>query len=136
MATFLMNLVSPEKLLFAEQVDRADLPGVEGDFGVLAGHAPIVASLRPGIVTAIAGGGRQGFVVLGGVGEFSDERLTILADIAWTVEDFDVNEFKSRIDDLQRDLSERAVGGELDQAVTLLDHYKSILVTLSPVTAF
>ena len=49
MPSFQLSLVSPEKLLFAGQVDQVDLPGVEGDFGVLAGHAPIVAMLRPGI---------------------------------------------------------------------------------------
>jgi hypothetical protein len=52
-ATVQLSLVSPEKLLFAGEVDQVDLPGVEGDFGVLAGHAPIVAMLRPGIVIAI-----------------------------------------------------------------------------------
>jgi F-type H+-transporting ATPase subunit epsilon len=52
MATFHASLVSPEKLLFAGQIDQVDLPGVEGDFGVLAGHAPIVAMLGPGIVIA------------------------------------------------------------------------------------
>ena len=50
MSTFKANLVSPEKLLFSDEVDQVDLPGLEGDFGVLAGHTPIVAALRPGIV--------------------------------------------------------------------------------------
>ena len=136
MATFLMSLVSPEKLLLAEQVDQCDLPGVEGEFGVLAGHAPIIASLRPGIVTAIAGGDRQGFVVLGGVAEFADEQLTILAETASAVEDFDLNEFRSRIEDMQQELSGRSVGEELDRTIVLLDHYRSILVTLNPTTAF
>ncbi|MFX5668386.1 F0F1 ATP synthase subunit epsilon, partial [Acinetobacter baumannii] len=51
MPTFQLSLVSPEKLLFAGEVVQVDLPGVEGDFGVLSGHAPIVAMLRPGIVS-------------------------------------------------------------------------------------
>jgi len=73
MSTFQISLVSPEKLLFAGQVDQVDLPGVDGDFGVLAGHAPIVAMLRPGVVTAIAGSVRDRFVMLGGLAEFSNE---------------------------------------------------------------
>ena len=76
MPSFQLSLVSPEKPLFAGPVDQVDLPGVEGDFGVLAGHAPIVAMLRPGIVIAIAGGAHEKFVVFGGVAEFSREVLT------------------------------------------------------------
>jgi F-type H+-transporting ATPase subunit epsilon len=49
MATFRVSLVSPEWRLFAGQVDQVDLLGAEGDFGVLAGHAPVVAMLRPGL---------------------------------------------------------------------------------------
>ena len=56
MATFHFELVSPEKLLFSGEVDQVDVPGIEGDFGVLAGHAPLVATLRPGILTVYAGG--------------------------------------------------------------------------------
>ena len=46
MATFHFDLVSPEKLLFSGEVDQVDVPGTEGDFGVLAGHAPLVSALR------------------------------------------------------------------------------------------
>lgn len=48
MATFRFDLVSPQATLFSDEVHQIDLPGAEGDFGVLAGHAPIVALLRPG----------------------------------------------------------------------------------------
>ena len=51
MATFHFDLVSPEKLAFSGEVDQVDVPGLEGDFGVLAGHAPVVAAIRPGILT-------------------------------------------------------------------------------------
>ena len=81
MPTFQFSLVSPEKLLFAGEVDQVDVPGLEGDFGVLAGHAPIVASLRPGIVTAITGTNRERFVIYGGLAEFSQAELTILAEL-------------------------------------------------------
>ena len=51
MPTFHFDLVSPEKLAFAGEVDQVDVPGLEGDFGVMAGHSPMVAALRPGIMT-------------------------------------------------------------------------------------
>ena len=97
MSTFKVNLVSPEQLLFSDQVDQVDLPGLEGDFGVLAGHAPIVAALRPGIVVILRDANTwQRFVVLGGLAEFSKEELTILADTASTVEEFDLTDLMAQ----------------------------------------
>ena len=74
MPTFQLSLVSPEKLLFAGDVDQVDLPGV----GVLSGHAPIVAMLRPGIVTVTAASVSDKFAIFGGLVEFS-QSLTISA---------------------------------------------------------
>jgi len=59
MATFQFDLVSPERLLFSGQVDQVDIPGTEGDFGVLAGHAPVIAAIRPGIMTVFSGGNQE-----------------------------------------------------------------------------
>ncbi|MDE2375814.1 F0F1 ATP synthase subunit epsilon [Bradyrhizobium sp.] len=136
MATFPMSLVSPERLLFTEAVEQADLPGMEGDFGVLSGHAPIVAELRPGIVTAISGGERRRFVVLGGLAEFSNDELTVLAENAATAEEFDVAELQGRIEEMQQTLAQQPAGDELDQAVARLDHYKSIHAMLTVTNAF
>ena len=136
MSTFQINLVSPEKLLFVGQVEQVDLPGVEGDFGVLAGHAPIVAMLRPGFVIAIAGSVRDRFVMLGGLAEFSNERLTILAESAASVDDFDLAGLKAQIEEMQEGLAEKPAGNELDRAIERLDHYRSIQVSLAETTAF
>ena len=136
MSTLQISLVSPEKLLFAGQVDQVDLPGVEGDFGVLAGHTPIVAMLRPGVVTAIAGNVRGRFVVLGGLAVFSNEQLTILAESAASVDDFDLAGLKAQIEQMQEGLAEKPAGDELDRAIARLDHYRSIQVSLAQTTAF
>jgi F-type H+-transporting ATPase subunit epsilon len=136
MPTLQVSLVSPEKQQFTGQVDQVDLPGVEGDFGVLPGHAPIVAMLRPGIVTAIAGSVRDRFVVFGGLAEFSKEELTILAESASSVDDFDLAGLKTEIEEMQQGLAKKAAGDELDRAIALLDHYKSIQISLAPTTAF
>lgn len=136
MSTFKVNLVSPEQLLFSDQVDQVDLPGLEGDFGVLAGHAPIVAALRPGIVVILRDANtRQRFVVLGGLAEFSKEELTILADTASTVEEFDLTDLMARIDKMQDNLK-TSIGEELDRAIEQLDHYKSLHKSLTLTTAF
>ena len=136
MPTFQVSLVSPEKLLFSGQVDQVDLPGVEGDFGVLAGHAPVVAMLRPGLVTAIAGNIRDRFVVFGGLAEFSQDDLTILAESATSVEDLDLAALEAEIAEMQEDLAKQSPGAELDRQIARLDHYKSIRISLAPATAF
>lgn len=136
MPTFQLSLTSPEKLLFEEQVEQVDLPGAEGDLGVLPGHAPIVTLLRPGLVTAISGALRETFVVLGGIAEFSNDRLTILAEFASHVDDFDIGELETRIAEVEESLSTVPVGAELDQTIARLDHYKSIQASLMQATAF
>jgi F-type H+-transporting ATPase subunit epsilon len=136
MPSFQLSLVSPEQLLFAGQVDQVDLPGKEGDFGVLAGHAPIIAALRPGIMTAITGVNREKFVVYGGLAEFANAELTILADLATSVEDVDLAELETRIAEMQDSLTNIPPGDELDRALASLDHYKSIHINLAPATAF
>ena len=125
MATFHFDLVSPEKLAFSGEVDQVDIPGVEGDFGVLAGHAPVVAALRPGILTLITGGSKQKIIVLGGLAEVSDKGLTVLADVATSLEELDRARFADQISEMQAKLSEKE-GSELDHAIERLDQFKSI----------
>lgn len=125
MATFHFDLVSPEKLAFSGDVDQVDVPGVEGDFGVLAGHAPVVAVIRPGILTVSSGGTRQKIIVLGGLAEVSDKGLTVLADVATSIQDLDRTKFAEQISHMEAKLAEKE-GSELDRAVERLDHFKSI----------
>jgi F-type H+-transporting ATPase subunit epsilon len=125
MATFHFDLVSPEKLAFSGEVDQVDVPGMEGDFGVLAGHAPVVAAIRPGILTITAGGAHQKIIVLGGLAEVSDKGLTVLADVATSIEELDRAQFAESISEMQEKLSEKE-GSELDHALERLDHFKSI----------
>jgi len=125
MATFHFDLVSPEKLTFSGEVDQVDIPGLEGDFGVLAGHAPVVAAVRPGILTITTGGSRQKIIVLGGLAEMSEGGLTVLANVATTIEELDRAKFAATIDEMQQKLAEKE-GGELDREIERLDHFKSI----------
>jgi F-type H+-transporting ATPase subunit epsilon len=130
MATFHFDLVSPEKLAFSGEVDQVDVPGVEGDFGVLSGHAPVVAAIRPGILTIIAGGERQKVIVLGGLAEMSDKGLTVLADVATSLEDVDRAQFAETIAEMEAKLAEKE-GSELDREIARLDHFRSIQHELS-----
>jgi F-type H+-transporting ATPase subunit epsilon len=125
MATFHFDLVSPEKLSFAGEVDQVDIPGTEGDFGVLAGHAPLVAGVRPGILTVIQGSTHQKIIVLGGVAEMSEKGLTVLAEVATSMQDLDRAAFANTIGEMEAKLAEKE-GPELDLAIERLDHFKGI----------
>ncbi|MCK1738015.1 F0F1 ATP synthase subunit epsilon [Bradyrhizobium sp. 138] len=125
MATFHFDLVSPEKLAFSGEVDQVDIPGVEGDFGVLAGHAPVVAAIRPGILTVTTGGRHEKIIVLGGLAEVSENGLTVLADVATSLAELDRTQFAETIAEMEENLKEHE-GSELDQAIERLDHFKSI----------
>jgi F-type H+-transporting ATPase subunit epsilon len=125
MATFHFDLVSPEKLAFSGEVDQVDVPGVEGDFGVLAGHAPVVAAIRPGILTVVSGGSKQQIIVLGGVAEVSDKGLTVLADVATSIDELDRARFADTISEMETKLAEKE-GSEFDREIERLDHFKSI----------
>jgi len=76
------SLVSPERELYAGQVDQVDAPGTEGDFGVLAGHAPFMTTLKEGQVKVYEGGQTRTFEVRGGFADVTPEGLTILAEHA------------------------------------------------------
>ena len=130
MATFQFDLVSPEKLAFSGEVDQVDIPGVEGDFGVLAGHAPVVAAIRPGILTIFTGGTQEKVIVLGGVAEMSEKGLTVLANVATSIVDLDRAQFADSIAEMEAKLSDK-VGVELDREIARLDHFKSIQSQLS-----
>ena len=125
MATFHFDLVSPEKLAFSGEVDQVDVPGVEGDFGVLAGHAPVVAAIRPGILVVTSGGTHQKIIVLGGLAEVSDKGLTVLADVATSMDELDREAFAEQIAHMEAKLAEKE-GSELDREIERLDNFKSI----------
>lgn len=135
MATFNVALVCPEALLYVGEADQVDLPGAEGDLGVLAGHASIVTALRPGIVRVIMNGADEKFVVLGGVAEFSQSTLNILADTASPIGEFDVADLKARIEDMERNVPTQPVGDELDREIQLLDQYRTLHQYITVTTA-
>jgi F-type H+-transporting ATPase subunit epsilon len=126
MANFHFELVSPVKLLFSGDVEQVDVPGAEGDFGVLANHAPMVTTLRPGILTVHVAGGQQKIVVLGGFAEVSKDGLTVLAETAEAVEDIDREMIAARIDELESRIAKTEPGSALDKLITQLDHYKNV----------
>jgi F-type H+-transporting ATPase subunit epsilon len=130
MATFHFDLVSPEKHLFAGEVDQVDVPGAEGDFGVLAQHAPLVTALRPGILTVYREGGELRVVVNGGFAEVNPAGLTVLADMAVPVEEFDRAVLAGEIKDTEEDVADAKDDWQRDKLTRRLDQLKALQAAL------
>ena len=101
------ELVSPERLLLSEQVDMVVVPGAEGDFGVLPRHAPLISTLRPGIIRVFEGREvKERIFVAGGFAEVTPERCTVLAEEAVPVADIDATKLEQELKDLGEDLAD------------------------------
>jgi len=135
MATFHFDLVSPDHLVFSGEVDQVDVPGSEGDFGVLAGHAPYVATIKPGIVTVYVGGEQQRMVVTGGFAEVSAKGLTILADKATTLDDFDREQLAAEIKDTEEDVADSQASRARDRLEHRLSQLKALQTALGATAA-
>jgi F-type H+-transporting ATPase subunit epsilon len=130
MATFQFDLVSPEKLLFSGAVTQVDVPGSEGDFGVLAGHAPMVTTLRPGILVVYRDGGELRVVVNGGFAEVSPTGLTVLADMAVPRDEFDPTVLAGVIKDTEEDIAKATDGWRRDKLSHKVDQLKALQAEL------
>jgi F-type H+-transporting ATPase subunit epsilon len=98
MSTFQFELVSPEKVLFSGQVEQVVVPGMEGEFTVLAGHAPYTTALKPGIAFVVENKSHSlRIVIKGGFADVSDKGLTILADGGAPIEDVSVESIAQEI---------------------------------------
>jgi len=115
----IFELVSPEKLLLSRPVDMVVVPGSEGDFGVLPRHAPVISTVRPGVIEVHEGGKvSERIFVGGGFAEVTGERCTVLADQAIPVDELDRQSAERQLEDSREDLAdaksdqERVAAGE------------------------
>jgi F-type H+-transporting ATPase subunit epsilon len=122
------ELVAPERLLISDEVEMVVVPGAEGDFGVLPGHAPFISTVRPGVISVYENGavGRRVFVS-GGFSEVTSERCTVLADEAISLDDVDGAAAESRlraaeqaVDDAEDDAGRVSATAELEISRALL----------------
>src|SRR6202171_1467885 len=134
MATFLFERASPARLFFPGEVEQVDVPGAEGDFGVLAGHAPLIAALRPGILTIREAGGAKRLYVRDGFAEVNSSGLTVLAEFATPVEELDSTELQKEIEAAETRLAEVKEGHAKDKAAERVDQLKQVRVQLGAVT--
>lgn len=131
MAGLHFEFVSPESVLFSGDVDQVDLPGSEGDMGILPGHAPLVTTLRPGIVTIFRGGQREPVVVISGFAEVSPTGLTVLADKAVARADFDIALLADEIKDAEEDVADSQDDAQRDRLARQVEQLKALQAALS-----
>lgn len=107
MASFQFELVSPERLLFAGEVEAVVVPGAEGQFTVMRDHAPFMATMKPGVVEVIESGSRsRRLFVRGGFADVSPSGLTILAEQAIPVEEMNLAQIEAEIQYAEEDLAD------------------------------
>ena len=101
-----LEIVSPEKLVASKSVDMIIISGTEGDFGLLPGHAPIVSSIRPGLLEIHENNNVEKFFVTGGFVEVLENRVSILANEINNIDDIDIVIVENEIKDLKEKLSQ------------------------------
>lgn len=126
------ELVSPEKLLKSQPVDMVVVPGSEGDFGVLAGHSPMISTVRPGVIDVYEGDRIVDRVfVAGGFAEVTEARCTVLAEEAVALTDLDRAAVEKQIKDLSEDLDDSKSDAERTAAESKLAVARAKLDALS-----
>ena len=118
---FAFELVSPEALVLSGEASEVVVPGTEGYFTVLANHAPFMATVKPGVVEVqMADGEKSQIFVRGGFADVSPDGLTLLAEQAVSLADFDMSELESQIKNASDDVSDADTDEKREKAQAVL----------------
>ena len=120
------ELVSPERLLMSADADMVTVPGAEGDFGVMAGHAPFMTTLRPGVVDVQDGREETRLFVRGGFAEVNAEGLTLLAEHSVPRDELDAAALDQEIQNAQEDVDDASTDAARTRAEAKLNHLKQL----------
>lgn len=124
---FKFELVSPERLLVSEEVQSVVIPGAEGEMTVLAKHAPVMTTIKPGVVTVkFVSGQEERYVVFGGFADILPSGCTLLAESATAVKDIDRADLARRIQEARED----AADAKDDEEKTRAEAFLAQLTTL------
>ena len=120
------DLVSPERLLLSKEVDMVTVPGTEGYMGVIAGHAPLVSTLRAGMIDMQDDGVDTRFFIRGGFAEINATKITVLAEEAIPFSELDIAVLDQRISDAQEDEIAAKTDADRARAAQLVDDLKLV----------
>jgi F-type H+-transporting ATPase subunit epsilon len=104
-AKFKFELVSPERVLLSGDAEEVLLPGSEGDMTILPGHAPVISTLRPGLIDVNLDGSRARIFVKAGFAEVDAERVTVLAEKAYDLAEMDQDRIADELKIAEEDLA-------------------------------
>lgn len=124
--TFKFELVSPERILLSIDADQVVVPGSDGDFAVLAGHAPVIATLRPGVLDVTAGSVKRRLFVKSGFAEVDPTRLTVLAEKAYDVEELSSVAIAEQLKTAEEELAAAKDDAAKRNADTLISELKRL----------
>ena len=102
--TLLFSLVSPERELYSGNVDQVDIPGTEGNFGVMPNHSPLMAAIRTGVITVTENSAETQFFVQGGFADVTPSGLTVLAEQAVAMSDLNKADVEEQIASVEASL--------------------------------
>ena len=121
------ELVSPARLLFSGDVASVQIPGTEGEMTILPMHAPVLSTLKPGVVTVTKDGGTtEKIFVRGGFAEVNASGLTVLAETAIPLADLDGAAIAAQIKNAEEDVADAKSDGARAKASETLDHLRSL----------
>ena len=120
------ELVSPERLLLSQAADMVTIPGSEGYMGVMAGHSPVITTLRPGMIDVLVDGKDARFFIAGGFAEISPTKITVLAEEALPMSEMDLAVLDQRIKDTEEDLIAAKSDTDKHTIGENLDHLKLV----------
>ena len=124
--TFKFELVSPERILMSVDADQVVVPGADGDFAVLAGHAPVITTLRPGVLDVTAGTIRKRLFVKSGFAEVDPSRLTVLAQKSYDVDDMTASVIADELKTAESELAAAKDDNARMMADTLVSELKRL----------
>ncbi len=130
MTTFRFELVSPARLLFEGPVESVVVPGAEGDMTILANHAALMTSLRPGVVTVVDGKTSKRLFVRGGFADVNARGLTILAEQATPVEELSAEAIAAEMQNAEEDLRDARTDEAKRRAAEKLGQLKDVMAAL------
>ena len=125
-AKIAFDLVSPERLLLSCEADMVTVPGTEGYMGVMAGHSPLVSTLRAGMIDVQRDGKDDRHFIRGGFAEVGPAKITVLAEEAIPMTDLDLAVLDQRIKDAQEDELGAENDAERLRAAQLVDDLKLV----------
>ncbi len=124
--TFKFELVSPERILLSGDAEQAVLPGSEGQMTVFAGHAPVVTTLRPGMIEVTIGGTAKRVFVKSGFAEIDHERVTVLAEKAYEAGELDQGKLADELKLAEAELAEARDDDAVLMAATAVEQLKAL----------